>query len=282
MVPPFIRMTTFDELIGEAVEAPFAGWDFSWLDARTSYTKLPWSYQAEVAARASEAASMLDMGTGGGEWLARFQPRPPRTIATESYPPNVEIAANRLRPLGIPLIYCAGALDNYRQGHSVITTAGVLPFRAGALDLVINRHESFAAEEVYRVLRPGGTFVTQQVDHGSYDDLYRLVGLEPPAGPGSWMRLALRQLTAAGFVVTAARSGEQVQRFGDVGAVAYYLKVNTWALPGHDLTGLRPRLEAAHETENLWPYPVRHRRFLIAATKPDGRGLRIGSAEFAP
>jgi len=28
---------------------------------------------------------------------------------------------------------------------------------------VINRHESFSASEVFRVLKPGGIFVTQQV-----------------------------------------------------------------------------------------------------------------------
>jgi len=39
----------FEELITEAVAAPFSGWDFSWLDARSSTTDLPWTYRAEVA-----------------------------------------------------------------------------------------------------------------------------------------------------------------------------------------------------------------------------------------
>ncbi len=275
-------MTTFDELIGAATQAPFTGWDRSWLAERTTSTALPWSYNAEVAARASRATSMLDMGTGGGEWLAAFQPRPARTIATESYPPDVSLAANRLRPLGVPLIQYEAARENERQGDARITTSGVLPFRGESLDLVVNRHESFSAKEVFRVLRPGGTFVTQQIDRGSDDDLYRLLGLAPPAGPASWLRLAARQLAAAGFVVTAARPGERVRYFGDVGAVAYYLKVSDWAGPGYSLPELRARLQAAHETGALWPYPVRQRRFLICATKPDGRGLRISSADVAP
>jgi hypothetical protein len=34
---------------------------------------------------------------------------------------------------------------------------GRLPFRDGSLDLIGNRHESFLAAEVSRVLAPGGT-----------------------------------------------------------------------------------------------------------------------------
>jgi hypothetical protein len=36
--------STFDELITEAVAAPFAGWDFSWLNGRKTEYTLPWDY----------------------------------------------------------------------------------------------------------------------------------------------------------------------------------------------------------------------------------------------
>lgn len=62
-------MATFDELVAEALNAPFSGWDFSWLAARSTAGGLPWSYQGEVARRAAVAEAMLDMGTGGGERL---------------------------------------------------------------------------------------------------------------------------------------------------------------------------------------------------------------------
>lgn len=34
------------------------------------------------------------------------------TVATEAWPPNVPIAAARLRPLGIPVVQDEGAPDN--------------------------------------------------------------------------------------------------------------------------------------------------------------------------
>ena len=112
-------MPSYEELEAEALAAPFSGWDFSWLGRRSSTEPLPWSYRREVAryaGSAGSAAAMLDMGTGGGEVLSRLwpllAPRPTRTVATEAWPPNVPVAAARLRPLGIPVVQNEDPPDN--------------------------------------------------------------------------------------------------------------------------------------------------------------------------
>jgi SAM-dependent methyltransferase len=166
-------VATFDELVAEALNALFSGWDFSWLAARSKAGMLPWRYQGEVARRATAADAMLDMGTGGGERLARLSPRPRRTAA-EAWSPNVGVAAARLRPPGIPVIQDEGAPDNSRQDGN---DRGHLPFRDDTFTLVTSRHEAFRAAKVSRILAPGGTFITQQVDFHDYDDLCHLLGL---------------------------------------------------------------------------------------------------------
>jgi hypothetical protein len=67
-------VATFEQLVTEAHAATFSGWDFSWLAARSTTEPLPWSYRAEVARYAADASAMLDMGTGGGEWLSELAP----------------------------------------------------------------------------------------------------------------------------------------------------------------------------------------------------------------
>jgi|ERR1022692_874499 SAM-dependent methyltransferase len=260
-------MPTFEEMEALALAAPFSGWDFSWLDARSSHEQMPWSYSAEVASRASAATTMLDMGTGGGERLARLASRPRHTVATESWPPNVGVAAGRLRPLGIPVIWCASAPENLSPQAAAPADAGRMPFGDGTFDLVINRHESFRADEVQRILVSGGTFITRQVDNHSDDDLYRLLGLDVPAAPESWLPVAFQQLTDAGLTVQAVRSGAEVQHLNDIAAVIYYLRVISWAIPGYSLDRFRPQLRTAFDTASLWPLPLRHRRFLVVATK---------------
>jgi SAM-dependent methyltransferase len=269
---------TFDELISEAVSAPFSGWDFSWLAARSTPGSLPWSYSRELARRAQAARSMLDMGTGGGERLARLSPRPRMTVATESWPPNVPVAAARLRPLGIPVVQDEGAPENMDQDSARLDGArqdgaerGRLPFSDGTFALVANRHESFLAAEVRRVLSPGGTFITQQVDFHSDDALYRLLGLEVPQQPDSWLPLARQQVQDAGLTVQAAVRGEECHDLQDVGAVVYYLRIVSWAIPQFTLDAYLDQLRAAHETPELWPVRLRQRRFLLIAAKPPRR-----------
>ncbi len=256
---------TFDELISEAVSAPFSGWDFSWLASRSTQGSLPWSYSRQLARRAKAASSMLDMGTGGGERLARISPRPQLTVATEAWPPNVPVAAARLRPLGIAVVQDEGAPDNVDQDGA---QRGRLPFSDAAFALVANRHEAFLAAEVSRVLSPGGVFITQQVDFHSDDDLYRLLGLEVPEQPDSWLPLARQQVQDAGLTVQAAVRGEECHDLHDVGAVVYYLRIVSWAIPEFTLDAYLEQLRAAHETPEIWPVRLRQPRFMLIAAKP--------------
>lgn len=263
----------FDALIAEANAAPFTGWDFSWLNARSTESRLPWSYAGEIVAYSGHAKTMLDMGTGGGEFLSGFAARPPRTIATESWPPNVPVAASKLRPAGIPVLQAESASDNPSddagaEQAGTRPATGRLPFRDGSLDLIINRHESFNAREVGRVLAPGGRFVTQQVDFGSDVELYDLLGLEPPDEPASWLALAVAQLTAAGLDVTVQRAGQAVRHLHDVGALVYYLKIVPWVVPQYRLEEFMPRLRTAFATRDAWPVPLTARRFLVVARRP--------------
>lgn len=270
---PSASQDEFDALIAEASAAPFTGWDFSWLNARSTETRLPWSYAGEIAAHSGYAKTMLDMGTGGGEFISGFAARPPHTIATESWPPNVPVAASRLRPAGIPVLHAESAPDNpSREAAAELAgtrpATGRLPFLDGSLDLVINRHESFNAREVMRVLAPGGRFVTQQVDFGSDVELYELLGLEPPDETDSWLPLAVAQLSSAGLDVTVQRSGQSVRHLEDVGALVYYLKTVPWVVPQYRLEEFMPRLRTAFASRDAWPMPLTASRFLVVARRP--------------
>jgi len=146
--------------------------------------------------------------------------------------------------------------------------AGLLPFGDGVFDLVINKHESFRGDEVARVLAPGGTFVTQQVDYHSYDELYQLLGLDLPPQPDTWLPLAASQLTAAGLTIVTTAAGRQRRHFDHVGAVIYYLKIVDWAVPEYSLDALLPRLREAWPAADRWPWPMHEPRFLVVAVKP--------------
>ena len=140
---------TFEQLIAEAVAQDFSGWDFSFLTNRMVSQPLSWGYRQRMSEHIKTATALLDMGAGGGEFLASLAPLPRTTYSTEAYLPNVPIARERLEPLGVQVIELAS--------HER------LPFDDAQFDLVTNRHEAYSTPEVFRILRPGGTFITQGV-----------------------------------------------------------------------------------------------------------------------
>jgi SAM-dependent methyltransferase len=259
----------FDALVAEALAEPTVGWNFARFGARMRSTQPSWRYWDLVAEPAATASSLLDLGTGGGERLAGFcervAARPPLTVATESWPPNVPVAARRLAPLGVAVVHAEGAPDNDEQAPD--EPAGRLPFRDGAFALVIDRHEAFNPREVARVLAPGGVFITQQVgpDYGDLHDL-----LEEPWTPPAPLDRALiaRQVTAAGLAVDGGGEAELVQTFADVGALGWYLRQVPWAVPTVDGERDPGRLRPAHE-RILADGPVRARQqqFWLRAVK---------------
>lgn len=64
------------------------GWDFSRLDFRWRRDSLPWDYRSVVLEYLRPADRLLDLGTGGGEFLLSLGHPWGRTAVTESWPPN--------------------------------------------------------------------------------------------------------------------------------------------------------------------------------------------------
>jgi len=215
---------------------------------------------------------MLDLGTGGGEQLATYCAlagvRRPFTVATESWPPNVPLAAARLRAQGVPVVHAEAAPDNSAQAAD--EPRGRLPFRDGTFALVIDRHEAFNAREVNRVLAPSGVFLTQQVG-GDYRDVYDLLDVPWPGRRLFSLDLAVEQLTRAGLRVAASQEGLVTIAFADVGALTWYLRQVPWVVPEVDVTRDVDRLRAAYERiRTSAPIQVRHHAFWLRAVRTEG------------
>jgi hypothetical protein len=248
------------ELLAEAEATAFQGWDFSALGDRLVLEPPHWDFAEIVAQAAAGATTMLDMGTGGGEWLSSLRARAPITIATEGWQPNVAVATARLSAQGVPVVHTEGAPDNHHQVPS--DRAGRLPFRTEVFDLVTNRHESFRATEVTRVLRRGGMFLTQQTQSGS-QQFHELLESEPPNIQELELDVVVVQLRDAGLSIDEAEIGTATTVFADIGSLAWYLRSVPWAVPGFTVSTYRQALLRLHDGQIRVP----HQRFWLRAHK---------------
>ncbi len=250
-----INPERFHRLVKEAQETGFSGWRFSWLTGRMVQEVPPWDYPSLVKGYFKNAHSALDMGTGGGELLASLGPLPEDTHATEAYPPNQTLALERLSTLGVKV-------------HP-IEEGAPLPFSDERFDLVISRHEGFEPSEVYRVLKPNGTFITQQV--GGLDNLELNQVLEahitfPYLGWG--LASALTKLYEADFLIERSEKAALKSSFLDIGAVVYYLKAIPWQIKDFSPDTHYEELAIVHNIiERQGQFVATAHRFLIIAHK---------------
>lgn len=240
----------------EEAIAHMKGWDFSHLHGRyTEEENLPWDYEAIVRSHLSPEKALLDMGTGGGEFLLTLKHPPAMTIVTEGYPPNAELCRERLAPLGIRVVEADGE--------------DPLPLPDNAFDLVINRHESYNIPELRRILKPGGLFITQQVGEDNDRDLAELLlpGTEKPF-PGLNAVKQARRFREAGFTVLHSEEAFRPIRFFDVGALVWFARVIPWEFPGFSVKACFGRLlEAQRILEEKGEIRGMTHRFLLVARK---------------
>ena len=200
--------------------AHIRGWDFSHIEGKYEEPPLPWDLRAIILAHLRPDMRILDMDTGGGEFLLSLGHPCALTAATEAYPPNVSLCREKLIPLGV----------DFREAAA----DGPLPFADKTFDLVINRHGSFHAAEIHRVLKPDGLFITQQVgadnDRGLVEALYD----NPPPLPYPEQRLSVIQnlFEQEGFRTLRAEESFLPIRFFDVGALVWFARIIQWEFPG--------------------------------------------------
>jgi SAM-dependent methyltransferase len=253
--PP--ALSTFDELLAEGEAVAVEGWDFSWFEGRATEERPSWGYSTLIAERMATATAALDIQTGGGEVLAKI-PHPPEVLAaTESWPPNIEIATRNLRPLGAMVVDVADDAD--------------LPFPAESFDLVVSRHPTVTLwREISRVLRPGGTYLSQQVGAGSVRELTEAMMGPQERGQQRSTERADAEAQAAGLVVVDLRSESLRMEFYDIAAVVHFLRKVIWIVPGFTVERYRDQLADLHRRIRAeGPFVAHAQRFLIEARKPD-------------
>jgi len=250
----------FEEQLAAGQAVDVDGWDFSWFEGHATEERPSWGYSGRVTAALGTATASLDIETGGGEVYSRALRAaarlPGRIAATESWPPNLAIARRNLEPLGATVAHVADEAP--------------LPFEDRAFDLVVSRlPEVTPWAEISRVLTHGGTFLTQQVVHGTNRELYEFMMGPQPVDPVPATERLRAGAEGAGLEVLDVRQESLRVEFFDVTSVVVFLRKVIWTVPDFSVEKYRDRLSALYDhIAEHGSFLSQSRRALLVARKP--------------
>ena len=232
------------------------GWDFSHIHGRyEEEDDLPWDYRQVIDESRVDSMKLLDFDTRGGEFLLSIGHPFANTTATEGYPPNVELCKKELLPLGIDFKEC--------------DDASKIPFDDSSFDIILNRHGDFDPSENFRLLRPNGLFITEQVGSENDRDLVKMVLSDVPT-PFPELKLSIqkRKFEEAGFEIVRSDESFRPIRFYDVGAFVWFAHIIEWEFPGFSVDKCFDKLlEMQKEIDKRGFVEGTIHRYLIVAKK---------------
>jgi len=239
----------------------FQGWDFSHLDGRWDSPEPLWDYKKVIRSYLKDSDVLLDMGTGGGEFLLTLEHPYKNTFATEAYLPNYELCIKTLEPLGISV------KQTYTDEN--LNADDKLPFENDFFNLIINRHESFDLQEVDRTLKSGGYFITQQVGNKNNHNLMQKLNENTEEYlPEHTLEKYTETLISMGYEIINKEETLYPVKFYDVGALVFLAKILVWEFPGFSVkTHLNKLLEYQEEIEKRGFFEGTEHRFLIVTKK---------------
>ena len=240
----------------EEEAAYIKGWDFSHIHGKYEEEHdLPWNYGEIVRQYLRDDWNVLDYDTGGGEFLLSLNHPFDRTSATEGFKPNVQLCKETLLPLGIHFKECSNPSR--------------IPYENETFDLIMNRHGSFDAGELHRLLKKDGIFITQQVGGDNERDLVEMVlpGTKKPF-PHLNLKEQKKVFEDAGFHIIRGEEAYRPIKFYDIGAFVWFAHIIEWEFPGFSVDKCFERLLKMQEiVEEKGEVEGTIHRYLIVAKK---------------
>ncbi|MBQ9792305.1 MAG: class I SAM-dependent methyltransferase [Clostridia bacterium] len=131
------------------------GWNFTKLNIQTEQD-VNFNYYEEVAKNINENTVMLDIGCGSADKSSIYFKNAKKII-------QIDIEEEMLKKAKANVIKNAEK-DAYKFELGIGNGYEKLPYQNQTFDLVVSRHCGANMQEVFRVLKKGGKFISQDID----------------------------------------------------------------------------------------------------------------------
>ncbi|WP_245630336.1 class I SAM-dependent methyltransferase [Amphibacillus sediminis] len=148
-----------------------------------------WDFYEEVINKCSDQDILLDMGTGGGEGILKIAPSLLLLIGIDLSSEMIKTAKSNVKKSGA---------SNVRFFQM---SSEKLQFPNEFFDVISCRHAPFSSREVFKVLKSGGYFLTQQVSEADKWSLKQSFGRGQAftKADGTLKEQYIRELSDTGF-----------------------------------------------------------------------------------
>jgi len=235
--------------------ARLKGWDFSQLKVTEEGPRI--EYINITKALLNTRKTLLDVGTGGAEKFSTVAPRAKTAIAIDVDPNMLKIAADNLHK------------THLSNTHLVLCDSDKLPLAASTVDVATDRHAPFNPEEIGRILKPNGVFITQQVSEGDKQNVKQIFkrGQHYGEKTGTRKKAYVKQLRQAGLRVIRHRTVSTTEYYETMRDVIFLLS-HTPVIPDFNFEKEQDELQQIERTLMAKKgIKTNSERYLIIATK---------------
>ena len=238
------------------------------IKGRFQEDRIPWDLKNILKKYLPGTESLLEMFTNSGEFMNSMDGLPRSLYAVDK--PD----AGRLGP-DKPSADKAATERLVKGGRAVLRPLnpdGTLPFDDAFFDVILNRNGMIKPEEIRRVLKPGGVFISQQFGGLNNLDLNFDLGFDSLKLLNRCLVRSIELFRAAGMEVVEQDEWFGSDRFYDIGAVVYYLRCIHWHVTDFNVERYFPRLQILSELIERKGYldSIDH-RFYLVVRKPQPR-----------
>lgn len=199
------------------------GWDFSQIDSRMKSYGKKWNFTRILRDYVNKKTVLLDLGTGGGEMLLGIAPFVKKAYGIDHSESMVKTAKNNLRK------------SLLKDVEFKFADTKKIPFLDKSFDVVSCRHAPFYVKEVFRVMKPGGIFITQQVGEKDKQNIKKIFGRGQSFGEkaGTLMNHYVKELKYSGFKIIRRGIYNATEYYANMEDMIFLLR-NTPIIPDFD------------------------------------------------
>lgn len=193
------------------------GWSFEKMNYSVNHLS-DYDYYKEVIKYITPTTKMLDIGCGSAEKTTRYY-----SLANKIYLTDFEPEMLNKAKINVEKYYNEIPKIRNKFNFRILDCNGPFNFPDNSFDLVVSRHCGANMREVYRVLKKGGVFVSEDVSNDDCQELKYLFNRGQDYGKTPLYYKIMNDILDAGFNEIKYLKFEEIEYYKTINDLKYLL-----------------------------------------------------------